>query len=174
MRITARQESVMLSILYVSTAVQPFDEQELLDLVQSSQRNNERRSVTGVLFHANGGFMQVIEGPNIVVHHLFEAIRRDPRHRGVTPLCQRLIETREFHGWWMAFNNVPSAALAAMAAPPAPAAPHAYIDLSWRSPLPLGSGAASRHLASFARGASLPAVDQGAGAASGVDADLLV
>ena len=158
----------MLSILYVSTAVRPFDEQELFDLVQSSQRNNERRSVTGVLFHANGGFMQVIEGPNIVVHHLFKAIRRDPRHRAVTPLSQRMIETREFHGWWMAFNNVPSVALAAMATPAAAVAPHAYIDLSWRMPLPLGGGAASRHLASFARGASLPAV------APGVDADLLV
>ena len=164
----------MLSILYVSTAVHPFDEQELFDLVQSSQRNNERRSVTGVLFHANGGFMQVIEGPNIVVHHLFEAIRRDPRHRGVTPLSQRMIETREFHGWWMAFNELPGVELAAMPSPIAPMVPQAYIDQGWRMPLPLGGGVASRHLVSFARGASLPAFRPGASAATGVDADLLV
>jgi hypothetical protein len=173
MPITARQESFMLSILYVSTAVHPFDEQELFDLVQSSQRNNARRSVTGVLFHANGEFMQVIEGPNIVVHHLFEAIRRDPRHRGVTPINQRLIETREFHGWWMAFNNVQTMPLAPPTPTPTPV-PHAYIDLSWRMPLPLGSGAASLQLASFARGAHLSPVEPGGRAAPAVDADLLV
>ncbi len=167
----------MLSILYVSTAVHPFDEQELFELVQGSQRNNARRSVSGVLLHAHGAFMQVIEGPKIVVHHLFEAIRRDPRHTGVTPIAQRLIETREFQGWAMAFNDLPTlpSAPPLPPAPPTPApVPHAWIDLRWRQPLPLGNGAASQQLASFARGGALPPFAVGARAAPGVDADLLV
>ena len=138
----------MLSILYVSTAAQALDDGDLAELVQSSRVLNARRGVTGVLFHDQGRFMQVIEGPKIVVHHLFEAIRRDPRHAGVTTLEERLIETREFHGWAMAFNDLGN--------PGAPGAgwPYAFLDFAGGQPLPLGGGQAGERLAGFARAAA--------------------
>jgi hypothetical protein len=49
------------SIVYSSSAVKPFSEEELVALLQQSRQNNERLAITGMLLYKDLGFMQVIE-----------------------------------------------------------------------------------------------------------------
>jgi len=52
----------MLSIVYVSSATRPLEENELLDMLKTCQRNNARTNVTGLLLYKGGNFMQALEG----------------------------------------------------------------------------------------------------------------
>ena len=96
----------MLSIVYVSSATRLLEENELLDMLKTCQRNNARTNVTGLLLYKGGDFMQAIEGPEPFVRGLYKKIQRDTRHTGVYKLLERNIEEREFSNWTMAFQNV--------------------------------------------------------------------
>ena len=97
----------MISITYVSSAVLHLRESSMQDLVEKCQGNNKRLGVTGALDYSDGNFMQVIEGPDLVTHALYDQIKRDNRHRDVTAINIRPLEVREFQGWSMAYNIIP-------------------------------------------------------------------
>ena len=94
------------SLTYVSSAVQKMNEDELRAIVESSRRNNERLSITGMLLYKDGNFMQTLEGTNESVTTLMNSIDRDPRHRGVIRLQKREVRDRCFGKWPMAFHNL--------------------------------------------------------------------
>jgi hypothetical protein len=98
--------SVMLSLIYVSSATHLFAGQELLQLLQQSCEKNLRLDITGMLLYKDGNFMQALEGPNRAVRDLYETIAGDPRHRGVMLLLQQEVAERQFPGWSMAFRNL--------------------------------------------------------------------
>jgi hypothetical protein len=133
----------MISITYVSSAVRQFRESTLLDLVDECQANNKRLGVTGVLVYSDGNFMQVIEGPDLVVHALYDRINRDDRHRDITTVVIQTLESREFEGWSMAYNIIAPRALRAHAIP------HAFLDRARQRALPLPSGSASSLICAF-------------------------
>lgn len=133
----------MISITYVSSAVLQFRESTLLDLVEQCQANNSRLGVTGVLVYSDGNFMQVIEGPDLVTHTLYERIKRDARHRDVTTVNVELLEVREFEGWSMAYNIIPPRGLRSHPIP------QAFLDRARQRPLPLPRGSASSLICSF-------------------------
>ncbi len=133
----------MISITYVSSAIFQFNETTLLDLVDQCQRNNERLGITGILVFSDGNFMQVIEGADLVTNALYERIKLDVRHQGVTTVHQQPIEVREFQGWSMAYNILPPKALRTHRVP------HAFIDRARQRPLPLPQGSASSLICSF-------------------------
>jgi hypothetical protein len=62
--------------------------------------------VTGMLLHANGDFIQAIEGPEECVAEMFFRIGRDPRHRAVVKLYDQPIARRAFADWTMAYRDV--------------------------------------------------------------------
>ena len=101
----------MLSLIYVSTSIDLLSDEELLDILKVSRVNNTTRDVTGMLLYKGGNFMQVLEGPDDSVHALFEKIKNDPRHKGVTVISREQIQTRQFPAWEMAFQNLDNPAI---------------------------------------------------------------
>ena len=96
----------MLSLVYVSSATEPFSPAELVTLLEKARRNNALVNVTGMLLYKNGNFMQAIEGDDVVINELHDRIQRDPRHRGMITLLKRPIEERQFDNWSMGFVDL--------------------------------------------------------------------
>ena len=96
----------LVAAVYVSSAVRPLTEDEILDILLVARQNNERLGVTGMLLYRDGNFLQVLEGPASVVDSLIQRIRRDPRHAGFILMSRTYIEERQFQEWSMAFRNM--------------------------------------------------------------------
>lgn len=97
------------TLIYASSATQPFGAPELQDLLRVSRRNNERVGVTGMLLFRAGNFLQVLEGEREAVRTLFDTISRDPRHTGILVLRHAEQQHRDFPAWSMAFCDLDSA-----------------------------------------------------------------
>lgn len=94
------------NITYVSSAVTPFSEAELLQLLTRSRANNEAVNVSGMLLYSDGNFMQALEGEEPAVRAVHLRIAQDRRHRGLITLLQGPIPARSFQGWSMGFRNL--------------------------------------------------------------------
>ena len=104
----------MISLIYVGSAVEPFSKVELLNLLETSRRNNARLHVTGMLLYKDGNFMQVIEGEGPAVRKLHTKISHDPRPDGLITLLERPIEQRQFTDWSMGFKDLSDPGLRAV------------------------------------------------------------
>ncbi len=94
-----------LQLVYASAATTPFTENELLNLLDVSRRNNVELGVTGVLLFMEGSFLQVLEGPPDKVESLYDKIFQDRRHGAVLLLLRREVEDRGFGDWSMGYVN---------------------------------------------------------------------
>lgn len=106
MSVSTGQQGDLVSVVYVSSSVRKLDESEILDILRISQRNNQRRGITGMLLYKDGNFLQVLEGPDAEVSQLLETLERDPRHRGFIILIKKRIPERQFPNWSMAFKDL--------------------------------------------------------------------
>jgi len=95
-------------LIYISTAVQPFGERELSELLRHSRRSNQTRGLTGMLLYHEGSFLQVLEGPKQEVLRLYARIERDPRHVTSRVLLRGEVPERSFAGWAMGFYRTTS------------------------------------------------------------------
>jgi hypothetical protein len=93
-------------IIYASHTLVPMTSAELVELLDKSRRSNAALGVTGLLLHADGNFMQTIEGERDTVHALLAKIQHDPRHTGILVLCDEPIEQRSYGEWSMAFREI--------------------------------------------------------------------
>ena len=96
----------LISLTYVSSAVRKFSDDELVALLRTSRRNNERGGISGMLLYKDGDFMQTLEGPEDAVSNTIAVIGRDVRHRGIIRLIRRPLTERSFGDWSMAFGNL--------------------------------------------------------------------
>jgi hypothetical protein len=96
----------MFQLVYASSALQPFTERELLDLLQKARQKNTKLGVTGMLLYKDGNFLQTLEGEQQVVTELVKTIELDPRHKGVLVLLRRTSEQRDFPDWSMGFRDL--------------------------------------------------------------------
>ena len=87
----------------VSSQWTPFDTGAIL---QVSRRNNLLRGITGLLLFDKGQYLQVLEGDPKTVNSLFEVIKDDRRHTGVTEVFRQPIVHRDFAGWSMAYQEL--------------------------------------------------------------------
>ncbi len=94
----------MLSIVYSSTAVEPFSPEQLAELLVRSRAANERLGLTGLLVHRGGRFLQLLEGPDRAVIDRMAAIEHDPRHGAVRVLLEDGIDERRFPEWTMGYE----------------------------------------------------------------------
>ncbi len=94
------------SFVYVSSAVKLMSQSELLDLLKQARENNARNQITGMLLYKDGGFMQAFEGEEEMAMRLYGKILVDPRHKNIMTLLSGPLESRQFTGWSMAFNNI--------------------------------------------------------------------
>src|ERR1700748_2711553 len=98
--------SGIFKLVYVSSAVNPFSDEELEALLKKSRHNNEARGITGLLLYKGGNFMQFLEGPKEAVVDSMTRIKGDKRHRGVIVLLQEDSSKRDFAEWSMGFKKI--------------------------------------------------------------------
>ena len=98
----------MYRLVYISSAVEPFSEQELEDLLIKNRQNNSAVGITGMLLYKDGNFMQCLEGPKKAVCTLQAKIQSDRRHRGMIVLLREEHVQREFKDWTMGFKKLDS------------------------------------------------------------------
>ena len=91
-----------LQIVYVSSASPALGAEALADILRVSRRNNRASGVTGALLHAEGTFVQALEGPPHALGPTLSRIERDPRHQRLTVLLRHEVGVRSFQEWSMA------------------------------------------------------------------------
>jgi hypothetical protein len=94
----------LLSVIYVSVADPLIRDQDIAAILLASRRNNARHGLTGALIYNGHNFMQLLEGPAKEVEICLEAIRRDPRHSGLTEVRRRPVYERDFAEWSMLYD----------------------------------------------------------------------
>jgi hypothetical protein len=96
----------VLSLTYVSSASELLGPDDLLGLLAQSRESNQRRGITGMLLYRDGNILQCLEGPEPEVRSAYDAISRDPRHRGVLTLVEEEVAERSFTDWSMGFKDL--------------------------------------------------------------------
>ena len=96
----------MLSLTYLSSAVELLTPHELSALLTEARVKNARLGVSGMLLHSGGNFIQTIEGPDETVDALFTLIDADERHHEVFLVVRDVIDQRAFEGWHMGFREM--------------------------------------------------------------------
>lgn len=104
---------MLVSIVYMSRAVVPFDDAALAELLREARLRNEALGVSGILLAKDGRFMQLLEGPAFSVDDRFSVIAKDRRHSEVKSLIREDIERRRFDGWSMAYHSLDDSEVAA-------------------------------------------------------------
>jgi hypothetical protein len=79
---------ILCTFVYCSRAAEGVDDVEVGRIIESAQRRNLERGVTGVLVFGSGVFFQWIEGPPAPMQDLIASLHDDPRHYDVVALDQ--------------------------------------------------------------------------------------
>jgi hypothetical protein len=96
----------MYHLVYTSYAIPPFDEANLVGLLNQARNHNKKEEITGMLLHVNGKFIQVLEGDQKKVKQLYHRIENDERHKRVTLLLEGESANRIFDKWSMGFKSL--------------------------------------------------------------------
>jgi hypothetical protein len=98
-------------IVYFSSSVSEFQEEELTTILQESRQNNSRAGITGVMLYVRGSIIQVLEGEQETVESLYQRIEKDHRHYAVTRVFSRPIMNRLFADWNMGYETITTSQL---------------------------------------------------------------
>jgi len=90
-------------LIYISTAVRPMGQEDLVEILTKSRDNNFRNKITGLLLYADGNFIQVLEGSHEDVLSTYYSITMDVRHKNVIKLISDPLNRRVFPKWSMGF-----------------------------------------------------------------------
>jgi len=96
----------LIQLIYVSQPAGPVGSHELIQIVDSCRRNNEKSGVTGMLAFSGEHFLQLLEGPEEEVSRTFERIERDTRHRQIRLIARHPVAQRAFGDWSMGFAGM--------------------------------------------------------------------
>ncbi|GAB3854837.1 hypothetical protein GCM10028822_25170 [Hymenobacter terrigena] len=102
---------MLYTLIYRSQASRAVHEVTLPPLLRKARLHNERSRLGGLLLHANGEFMQVLEGPEPALSQLYARIQADPRHYAVRTVAYGPIAERAFPDWRMAYIPADAKAL---------------------------------------------------------------
>jgi hypothetical protein len=94
----------VLSIAYVSAAVDAVTEADIAAILTQARANNQRDGLTGALLYHGGRFIQIIEGPDEVLLSRYATIAADPRHHVIQVVRQQRVAERQFAEWTMGFR----------------------------------------------------------------------
>ena len=92
----------MIRLVYISQAVVGITDEQIQNILRSSQRNNAANAVTGVLVYGGGLFMQVLEGSEQAVLRLYVKILDDRRHTDCRLIHISPANEQIFKQWSMA------------------------------------------------------------------------
>ncbi|MDC8787238.1 BLUF domain-containing protein [Roseateles koreensis] len=97
---------MLVRLLYASRASQPIDDSALATILKQSREHNPAEGITGLLCHADGTFIQLLEGGRDAVNARYKQIVGDARHRDVVLLSYEEVTERQFGGWSMGQVNL--------------------------------------------------------------------
>ncbi|MFZ9394669.1 MAG: BLUF domain-containing protein [Erythrobacter sp.] len=86
--------------VYISTAG-GISEEDIRSILESCQRNNREREVTGLLLYNGRNFLQLLEGDVEDLSWVMRRIEGDPRHNGVSIIEDIAIAQRACPDWLM-------------------------------------------------------------------------
>ena len=86
--------------LYLSTAPN-LNTKDIENILESCQRNNRERNVTGLLLYNGRNFMQLLEGEEVDLMWVMRRISSDARHSGISALEDMAAEERACPDWHM-------------------------------------------------------------------------
>ncbi len=86
--------------VYCSRAADGVDDAEVGRIVESAQRNNLARGITGILVFGSGVFFQWIEGPATQIQKLIASLHGDSRHHDIVSLSQSEEERERLYPNW--------------------------------------------------------------------------
>ena len=72
-------------------------------ILETARRENQSRSLTGLLMFNRNFFLQCLEGGRETVTTTFCKIAADPRHGNVTLISVHQIDARDFPDWTMGY-----------------------------------------------------------------------
>ena len=96
---------MLATIGYISNAIELLKKGEIESIVKNAITYNRAHGITGVLYSANGKFLQFIEGERIEIETLYEKILKDNRHSDVVIVYDADIDKRSFGDWDMAIRH---------------------------------------------------------------------
>ena len=82
-------------VIYISRPTH-FDHLILEEILVKSKSNNPAIGVTGSLIYHSDLFLQLLEGPTLAVHKLYQTILADNRHADIVNLCDETFSRRLF------------------------------------------------------------------------------
>jgi len=85
---------VLFRLVYVSRAAARPTAEDVARILRTSRARNALSGVTGVLFHWEGTYAQLLEGPVSEVEQTFWRIEQDPRHTDVTAVLREPVDVR--------------------------------------------------------------------------------
>lgn len=92
-------------LVYISRAVRPMSDEDLLRILTGARRKNKAINITGLLVYKDLVFLQVLEGEQSNIQEVWEIIQADSRHANILELSYESLEQREFPDWSMGFVN---------------------------------------------------------------------
>jgi hypothetical protein len=96
----------MLQLTYISTARPELPPEAIDQILAASRRNNHADGISGLLLYDGYRFLQALEGDAARVHHTYERIKADSRHRALVLLASHEVTDRSFGHWSMASQRV--------------------------------------------------------------------
>lgn len=94
-------DGTLATLVYRSRATEALGWDELCALLHRARQRNRRESLTGLLVYDRGHFFQWLEGPAGALERIWDAVRRDPRHRDIERLGSPRLPMRLFADWEM-------------------------------------------------------------------------
>jgi hypothetical protein len=73
----------MQRIIYLSSGVKVFSDEEINSLLDISRKNNANNDITGLLLYADGNFLQIIEGEKEAIEMTYQKILNDSIHKNI-------------------------------------------------------------------------------------------
>ena len=93
-------ETEVRHVIYISRPTH-FDHLVLEEILTKSRSNNPAIGITGSLIYHSDLFLQLLEGPPLAVHKLYQTILTDNRHADIVNLCDETFSRRLFASWAM-------------------------------------------------------------------------
>ncbi|RAJ17022.1 BLUF domain-containing protein [Olleya aquimaris] len=95
----------MYQLNYHSKSVLELVQEDLENILATSNFINNSRNITGCLIFHNKRFVQILEGKKKDVLEVYDKIKADNRHHNVTLLWENNVDKRYFPEWNMAFHK---------------------------------------------------------------------
>ena len=93
-------ETEVRHVIYISRPTH-FDHLVLEEILTKSRSNNPAIGITGSLIYHSDLFLQLLEGPDLAVHKLYQTILADNRHADIVKLSDETSSRRLFASWAM-------------------------------------------------------------------------